>query len=112
MINGEEGVSRKEYQPSEDDNVLVQGVAGDQDGLGYFGFSYYEQNADALNLVSVDDGYGCVAPSAETIQDGSYTPLVAAAVHVPVRRGDRASPRSPGSCSTSSTTTTRSPRRR
>ena len=55
--------------------MLVQGVAGDQDGSGYFGFSYYEQNADALNLVSVDDGDGCVAPSAETIQDGSYTPL-------------------------------------
>ena len=75
VINGEEGVSRKEYQASEDDNVLVQGVSGDQDGLGYFGFSYYEQNQDALNLVSVDDGSGCVAPSSETIQDGSYTPL-------------------------------------
>jgi phosphate transport system substrate-binding protein len=75
VINGEEGVSRKEYQASEDDNVLVQGVEGDQNGLGYFGFSYYEQNLDALNLVSVDSGDGCVAPSAETIQDGSYTPL-------------------------------------
>jgi phosphate transport system substrate-binding protein len=75
VINGEEGVSRKEYQASEDDNVLVQGVSGDQNGLGYFGFSYYEQNQDALNLVSVDDGSGCVAPSTETIQDGSYTPL-------------------------------------
>ena len=47
MINGEEGVSRKEYQPSEDDNQLVTGVAGDEAGLGYFGFSYYEQNADS-----------------------------------------------------------------
>ena len=74
-INGEEGVSRKNYQPSEDDNVLVQGVAGDPNGLGYFGFSYYEQNADTLNLVAVDEGDGCVAPSAETIQDGSYSPL-------------------------------------
>ena len=74
-INGEEGVSRKDYQPSEDDNVLVQGVSGDENGLGYFGFSYYEQNQDTLNLVSVDGGDGCVAPSAETIQDGSYTPL-------------------------------------
>ncbi len=46
-----------------------------QDGLGYFGFSYYEQNQDKLNLVSVDGGDGCVAPSSETIQDGSYTPL-------------------------------------
>jgi phosphate transport system substrate-binding protein len=74
-INGEEGVSRKEYQASEDDNVLVQGVSGDESGLGYFGFSYYEQNQDGLNLVSVDGGDGCVAPSAETIQDGTYTPL-------------------------------------
>ena len=74
-INGEEGLSRKDYQASEDDNVLVQGVEGDETGLGYFGFSYYEQNMDGLNLVSVDGGDGCVAPSAETIQDGSYAPL-------------------------------------
>jgi phosphate transport system substrate-binding protein len=75
VINGEEGVSRDDYQPSEDDNVLVEGVSGDQDGLGYFGFSYYAQNQDALNLVSVDDGNGCVAPSNETIQSGEYAPL-------------------------------------
>jgi phosphate transport system substrate-binding protein len=75
VINGEEGLTRKDYQPSEDDNVLVQGVSGDENGLGYFGFSYYEQNQDALNLVSVDGGNGCVAPSSETIQDGSYSPL-------------------------------------
>ena len=75
VINGEEGVSRDDYQPSEDDNVLVEGVAGDQNGLGYFGFSYYAQNQDALNLVSVDDGKGCVAPSNETIQSGEYSPL-------------------------------------
>ena len=75
VINGEEGVSRKEYQASEDDNVLVQGVSGDTAGLGYFGFSYYEQNADALNLVSVDGGEGCIAPSTEAIADGSYVPL-------------------------------------
>jgi phosphate transport system substrate-binding protein len=74
-IVGEEGASRDDYQPSEDDNVLVQGVAGDSGGSGYFGFSYYEQNMDQLNLVSVDSGDGCIAPSAETIQDGSYTPL-------------------------------------
>ena len=74
-INGEEGVSRKEYQPSEDDNVLVQGVSGEPGGLGYFGFSYYEQNQDKLNLVGVESGDGCVKPSAATIQDGSYTPL-------------------------------------
>jgi phosphate transport system substrate-binding protein len=74
-INGEEGVSRKEYQPSEDDNVLVTGVAGDENALGYFGFSYYEQNQDTLNLVSVDDGNGCIAPDTETIQSGDYSPL-------------------------------------
>jgi phosphate transport system substrate-binding protein len=74
-INGEEGDTRKDYQPSEDDNVLVQGVSGDEGGLGYFGFSYFEQNQDKLNLVKVDDGNGCVAPSAETIQNGDYKPL-------------------------------------
>jgi phosphate transport system substrate-binding protein len=74
-INGEEGVSREDYQPSEDDNVLVQGVAGESGGLGYFGFSYYEQNQDKLNLVGLDAGDGCVKPSTESIQDGSYTPL-------------------------------------
>jgi phosphate transport system substrate-binding protein len=75
QINGEEGKTRKDYQPSEDDNVLVQGVAGDSGGLGYFGFSYYEQNKDKLSDVKVDGGDGCVAPSTETIQDGSYKPL-------------------------------------
>jgi phosphate transport system substrate-binding protein len=74
-INGEEGVSRKDYQPSEDDNVLVQGVEGEAGGLGYFGFSYYEQNQDKLNLVAVDGGGGCVTPSSETIQSGEYKPL-------------------------------------
>src|SRR5215208_1194141 len=74
-INGEEGVSREDYQPSEDDNVLVQGVAGESGGLGYFGHSYYEQNKDKLNLVKVDGGDGCVAPTTETIQSGEYKPL-------------------------------------
>jgi phosphate transport system substrate-binding protein len=74
-INGTKGDTRKDYQPSEDDNVLVQGVSGDQNGLGYFGFSYYEQNQDKLNLVGVDAGDGCKKPSMETIQDGSYKPL-------------------------------------
>ena len=74
-INGEKGNTRTDYQPSEDDNVLVQGVSGDKGGLGYFGFSYYEQNQDKLNLVAVDGGKGCVKPSKETIQDGTYTPL-------------------------------------
>jgi phosphate transport system substrate-binding protein len=74
-LNGEEGVTRKDYQPSEDDNVLVQGVAGDENGLAYFGFSYYEQNKDKLNLVGVDAGDGCVKPSIEAVQGGDYKPL-------------------------------------
>ena len=74
-INGEEGVSRDDYQPSEDDNVLVQGIEGSPGGLGYFGFSYYEQNQDKLNLVGIDAGSGCVKPSSENIQSGEYKPL-------------------------------------
>jgi phosphate transport system substrate-binding protein len=74
-INGEEANSRKDYQPSEDDNVLVQGVEGDEGGLAYFGFSYAEQNRDRLNVVQVDDGSGCVEPSVDAIQSRQYTPL-------------------------------------
>ena len=74
-INGEEGVTREDYEPSEDDNQLVTGVAGDEGGMGYFGFSYYEQNQDKLNAVAIDSGDGCVEPSAETIQNGTYEPL-------------------------------------
>ncbi len=75
MINGEEGASRTDYNPSEDDNVTVTGVEGSKGGLGYFGFSYYEENADVLTAVEIDSGAGCVAPSVETAQDGTYTPL-------------------------------------
>jgi len=76
QINGEEGASREDYQPSADDNVLVQGVSGSEGGLGYFGFSYYEQNQDKLNLVGVGESAGkCVKPSKEAIQTGSYKPL-------------------------------------
>jgi phosphate transport system substrate-binding protein len=75
VIVGEEGSSRTNYQPSEDDNVIVQGVVGERGGLGYFGFSYFEQNQGKLKALEVDAGDGCVAPSAETAQDGSYGPL-------------------------------------
>ncbi len=74
-INGEEGASRSDYNASEDDNVLVQGVAGSPNALGYFGFSYFEENSDRLKAVEIDSGNGCVAPSVETAQDGSYSPL-------------------------------------
>jgi phosphate transport system substrate-binding protein len=75
VIVGEEGASRTDFSPSEDDNVIVQGVAGERGGLGYFGFSYFEQNQGSLKALEVDGGQGCVAPSAETARDGSYTPL-------------------------------------
>lgn len=74
-INGEEGATRTDYTPSEDDNVTVQGVTGSPGGMGYFGFSYYEENSDSLNAVAIDNGDGCVAPSVEAVQDGSYAPL-------------------------------------
>ncbi|HZB28689.1 MAG TPA: PstS family phosphate ABC transporter substrate-binding protein, partial [Streptosporangiaceae bacterium] len=61
-INGEEGNSRSDYQPTEDDNVTVQGVSGSRGGLGYFGFSYYEENSSKLNAVQIDGGDGCVTP--------------------------------------------------
>jgi phosphate transport system substrate-binding protein len=74
-INGEEGASRTDYQPSENDNVIVQAVAGDKGGLGYFGLSYAEQNSSKLKTLEVDGGNGCVAPTRSTVQNGKYTPL-------------------------------------
>lgn len=74
-INGESGAIRPDFQASEDDNILVQGIAGDEYALGYFGYAYYAENADRLRLVEVDGGAGCVAPSDETIEDGTYAPL-------------------------------------
>jgi phosphate transport system substrate-binding protein len=74
-IVGEEGQSRSDYQASEDDNVIVEGVSGDKGALGYFGFSYYEQNQDRVKALEIDGGDGCVAPSVQTAQDGTYKPL-------------------------------------
>ncbi|MEU4885678.1 MULTISPECIES: PstS family phosphate ABC transporter substrate-binding protein [Streptomyces] len=74
-INGEEGASRTDYNPSEDDNVTVRGVSGSKGGIGYFGLSYFEENKDKLKAVKIDGGDGCVAPSVETVQNGTYTPL-------------------------------------
>jgi phosphate transport system substrate-binding protein len=75
VINGDEGASRTDYSPSEDDNVIVQGVAGERGGLGYLGFSYFDENRGRLKALDVDAGGGCVAPSVATSQDSSYTPL-------------------------------------
>lgn len=75
VIGDESEATRDDYEASENDNVLVQGVAGTEGATGYFGFSYYEQNADTLKALSVDDGNGCIEPSAETARAGEYTPL-------------------------------------
>jgi phosphate transport system substrate-binding protein len=76
-INGREKASRGDYTASEDDNVLVQGISTDPNAIGYFGFAYYEENADKLKLVGIDaeKGAGCIQPSPETIANGSYAPL-------------------------------------
>jgi phosphate transport system substrate-binding protein len=74
-INGKARQSRSDYSASEDDNVLVRGVSGDRGGLGYFGFSYYEENISRLKLIKVDGGGGCVAPSIKSVQSRTYKPL-------------------------------------
>ncbi len=79
-IAGKSKASRGDYTSSEDDNVIVQGVSGDENALGYFGYAYYEQNREKLKLVAVDDGddtngKGPIAPSPETVKNGTYRPL-------------------------------------
>ena len=75
-INGEEGVSRRDYNNvGEDDNATVKGVEGSPGGMGYAGFSFYTENEGKLKALEVDNGKGCVPPSVETAQDGSYAPL-------------------------------------
>jgi len=75
-INGEEGVTRKDYNNvGEDDNATVKGVEGSPGGMGYAGFSFYTENEGSLKALEVDNGKGCVPPSVETAQDGSYAPL-------------------------------------
>jgi phosphate transport system substrate-binding protein len=79
-IVGKEHSSRGDFTSSEDDNVLVQGIAGDVAALGFFGLAYYEENKGRLKVVPVDDGKpdngaGPIAPSAETVRNGTYQPL-------------------------------------
>lgn len=71
-VNGKEKACRSDFTASEDDNVLVQGVSGDRDALGYFGYAYYVENKDRLKLISVDVGKGAIAPSEKTIENGKY----------------------------------------
>ncbi len=74
-IMGKARASRGDFTASEDDNILVQGVASDRNALGYFGFAYYAENTNKLKAVSIDNGKGPVAPSSKTIEDGTYQPL-------------------------------------
>ncbi len=79
-VNGKAGSSRGDYTASEDDNVLVEGIASDKGSLGYFGVAYYEQNKDKLKVVPIDDensanGDGAIIPTMETVKNGTYQPL-------------------------------------
>jgi phosphate transport system substrate-binding protein len=74
-VVGKSGSSRGDYTASEDDNVLVQGIAGDKNGLGFFGLAYYEENKDKLKLIGVKSGGSVVIPSTETVKNGTYKPL-------------------------------------
>jgi phosphate transport system substrate-binding protein len=79
-VVGKEHASRGDFQPNEDDNVLVQGVSTDPAALGFFGYAYYVENADKLKLVPIDDadasnGQGAISPSPETVANGTYQPL-------------------------------------
>ncbi|UCD25668.1 MAG: PstS family phosphate ABC transporter substrate-binding protein [Gemmatimonadota bacterium] len=74
-INGESGACRADFTASEDDNVLVQGVAGDPNALAFFGYAYYAENTERLKVVPIDPGTGAITPSDITINDGTYTPL-------------------------------------
>ena len=75
VIVGKEDASRADYTASEDDNVLVQGIAGDPNALGYFGYAYYAENTDRLKIVPIDSGKGPVTPTDQAIKNGEYSPL-------------------------------------
>jgi phosphate transport system substrate-binding protein len=74
-VNGRSRASRSDYTPSEDDNVIVQGVASNTGGMGYFGLAYYEENRSRLRALAVDAGAGPVEPSVANAENGSYAPL-------------------------------------
>ncbi len=74
-VNGTARSSRTDYTPSEDDNVLVQGVANNPGGMAYFGLAYYEENRGRLKAIAVDGGTGPVLPTRQTVENGTYAPL-------------------------------------
>jgi phosphate transport system substrate-binding protein len=71
-IVGIQSSSRGDYTKSEDDTVIEHGIASDPNALGYFGYAYYQANKDQVKIVAVDNGHGCVLPSAKTVADASY----------------------------------------
>jgi len=91
VVNGKAKASRGDYTASEDDNVLVQGIAGDKDSLGYFGYAYYAENTSRLKAVAIDGGSGCVNPTEKVINDGTYAPL-SRPLFIYVRRDSAAHP--------------------
>lgn len=74
-VNGTARSSRTDYTPSEDDNVLVQGVANNPGGMAYFGLAYYHENQNRLKALAIDGGNGPVMPSVQTVENGAYQPL-------------------------------------
>jgi phosphate transport system substrate-binding protein len=76
-INGRARASRTDYQASEDDNVLVQGVSGERGGMGYFGYSYFVENQSRLNAVQIRNPKTdqCVAPGIASVHNNTYKPL-------------------------------------
>ena len=74
-VVGKSGESRNDYTASEDDEVLVSGIAKDPNALGYFGYGYYEENKDNLKSLAIDSGKGAISPSRETVEKAQYQPL-------------------------------------
>ena len=113
VIGDESETTRDDYEASEDDNVLVQGVSGTEGATGYFGYTYYEENTDTLKALAIDDGNGCVEPVGRDRSGRRVHPAVPTAVHlreqrqVQRQRGDRRS-----SPTSTSRTSRQSPRQR
>lgn len=74
-VMGEDAGHTDDYQATEDDNTIIQGVSGSKYAIGYFGFAYYSKNKDSVKAVKIDSGNGCIAPTLENAKSGKYTPL-------------------------------------
>jgi len=74
-INGEEGAHTSDYEPTEQDRTILQGVENSEAAIGYFGFAYYSQNTDRVKALEIDDGGGCTAPTLDNAKSGEYAPL-------------------------------------